>query len=75
MLKTLHHWQLSFERETGRVFYRQEKFRLASRHEQFSREPTIYLPWSQERKQDHMRKFLQFTPSISDTYKDHQTLV
>ena len=69
VLKTLHQWHLSFERETERAFYGQGKFRLAPGYEQFYREPSIYLPWSQERKQDHMRKFLQFTPSIKDTYK------
>ena len=57
------------ERETERAFYGQWRFRLAPDYEQFYREPTIYLSWSQERKQDHMRKFLQFTPSITDTYK------
>ena len=57
------------ERETERAFYGQVRFRLAPGYEQFYREPTIYLSWSQERKQDHMRKFLQFTPSITDTYK------
>ena len=69
VLKTLHQWHLSFERETERAFYGQGKFRLAPGYEQFYGEPTIYLSWSQERKQDHKRKFLQITPSITDTYK------
>ena len=69
MLKTLHQWHLSFEREIERAFYGQGRFRLAPGYEQFYREPTIYLSQSQERNQDHMRKFLQFTPSITDTYK------
>ena len=69
VLKTLHQWHLSFEKETERAFYGQGDFRLAPSYEQFYREPTIYLSCSQERKQDHMRKFLQFTPSITDTYK------
>ena len=63
VLKTLRQWHLSFERETERAFYRQGKFRLAPGYEQFLREPTIYLSWSQERKQDHIRT------------KNHQTLV
>ena len=69
VLKTLHQWHLSFERETEKAFYGQGKFRLAPGYEQFYREPTIYLSWSQEREQDHIRKFLQFTPSMIDTYK------
>ena len=69
VLKTFHQWHLSFEREAERAFYGQGKFRLTPGYEQFCREPTIYLSWSQERKQGHVRKFLQFTPSIPDTYK------
>ena len=69
MLKTLHQSHLSFERKTEIAFYGQRKFRLTPGYEQFYREPTIYLSWSQERKQDRMNKFLQFTPSITDTYK------
>ena len=69
VLKTLHQWHLSFERETERAFHGQGKFRLAPGYEQFYREPTIYLSWSQERKQDHMRKFLRCTPSATDTWK------
>ena len=69
VLKTLHLWHLSFERETERAFYGQGKFRLAPGYQHFYRQTTIYLSWNQERKQDHMRKFLQFTPYITDTYK------
>ena len=43
VLKTLHQWHLSFERETERAFHGQGKFRLAPGYEQFYREPTIYL--------------------------------
>ena len=69
VLKTLHQWHLSFEREIERAFYGQGRFRLAPGYEQFYRETTICLSWSQDRKQAHMRKFLQFTSSITDTYK------
>ena len=69
VLKALHQWHLSIEGETGRAFYGQGKSRLAPAYEKFYREPAIYLSWSQDSKQDLMRKFLQFTPSITDTYK------
>ena len=69
VLKTLHQWHLLFEKETKKAFYGQGDFRLAPNSEQFYREPTMNLSWSQERKQDHMRRFLQFTTSIKDTYK------
>ena len=65
VLKTSNQWHLLLERETERAFDGQEKFRLAPGYEQFYREPKIYLSWSEDRKQDHMRKFLQFTPSIT----------
>lgn len=72
MLKTLHWWHLSFEKEKERTFYGQSKFRLwaiAPGYERFYREPTIYLLWCQKRKQDYMRNILQFTLSAIDTYK------
>ena len=49
VVKTIYQWHLSFERETERAFYEQGKFRLAPVNEQFYRETTIYLSWSQER--------------------------
>ena len=52
-----------------RAFYGQGKIRLAHGYEQGYREPTIYLSWSQGRKQGHVKKFLQFTPSTTDMYK------
>ena len=68
-MKTLHQRHLSFEKETKRELYGQRKFRLAPSYEQFYREHIIYLSWSQEKKQEHMSKFLQFTKSVTDTYK------
>ena len=43
VLKTLHQWHLSFERETKRAFYGRGKFWLASGYGQFYKEATIYL--------------------------------
>ena len=54
------------ERETERAFYGQERFRLAPDYEQFYRE---LVSFAEPRKKDHMRKFLQFTSAITDTYK------
>ena len=65
----LHQWHVAFENETKRALYGQRKFRFAPSYEQFYRERIIYLWRSQERKQEHMSKFLQFAKSATDTYK------
>lgn len=44
------------------MFYGQGKSRLAPAYE------TLFV-WSQERNQDHMSKFLQFSPSLASKYK------
>ena len=58
VLNSIQFWIISYYKEIERAFYGQGKYRLASGYEEFYRDPNIFLSWSQERKQEHMKQFL-----------------